>query len=125
MSGVKLLMDPAPLASASVPAQTGIGTNAARVLAANPRRKRLVIQNTGTTVIKLSFGSTDPTATVYHVALRVCTGADDGSGGSISVDGYTGEVRALSSGSGGTFVITEFMTGNPDWNVAGDPGTAL
>lgn len=121
----RALVDVAPQASCSEPAQTTIGTNAAVILRANPKRKGWSIQNTGTTVIKLSFGSTDPTQTVYHQALGAASAADDGTGGTWFDDAYVGEVRAISSAAGGTFVLSEFVTGDPDWNRAGDWGRAL
>lgn len=119
----RTLADPAPQRGVSTPAQTSIGTTAAVVLALNHKRKGLFIQNTGTTVIKLAFGGTNPTQTVYHMALAACTVADDGTGGAYSDDATTEEVRAISSAAGGTFVIAEFTTGNPDWNRASDLGT--
>lgn len=118
----RVLSDPAPQAFCSAPAQTSIGMTAARILAANTKRKGLFIQNTGTTIIRLSFGSTDPTQTVYHAALGACSAADDGTGGTWSDDAYTGEVRGISSAAGGTFVVAEFRTGSPDWDGAGDWG---
>lgn len=119
---VKTLVDPAPQGACSIPVQTAIGVVAALVLSPNPMRKGFVIQNTGTTVVKLSFGSTDPTQTVYHVALAACDAADDGKGGVYFDDAYTGAVRAISSGAAGTFLISEFTTGSPDWNQANDLG---
>lgn len=114
------LVAPSPQRQVSVPAQTSIGTAAAIVLAENGRRKGLVIVNTGTTIIKLNFSTTLPTQTVYHVALGACTAADDGRGGAWTDDAYVGPVSAVSSGAGGTFVITEFETGYADLNQAGE-----
>lgn len=91
----------------SAAAQTSQGTTAAQVIASNSSRKQFMIQNTGTTVLKFRLDSTDPTQTVYHFALQACAGADDGSGGVYVSDLYTGVVKAISSASGGTMVITE------------------
>jgi len=91
----------------SAPAQTAQSTTAAIILAANSTRKRLIVQNTGTTIIKLSLGGTNPTATAYHVALQACAAADDGTGGSYIDESWTGVVRAISSAAGGTLVVTE------------------
>jgi hypothetical protein len=121
---MRVLTDPGPVASASTPAQTSIGTTAALVLGANAKRKGLVIQNTGTTVIKLTYGPELPTQTVYHFALGAGTAADDGKGGSWTDDAWVGAVNAVSSGAGGTFVITEITTGSPDWGQASDLGIA-
>jgi len=119
----RALIEGSPQASVSTPAQTGQGVAAAVILAANPKRKGLIIQNTGTTVIKLTFGATLPTTTAYHIALSACTGADDGTGGTYVDDSWVGVVNALSSGAGGTLVITELQTGSPDWGRASDWGS--
>jgi hypothetical protein len=93
------------------------------ILTANPKRKGLLIQNTGTTVIKLTFSATDPTQTVYDVALKGGTDADDGMGATWIDPHFVGAVRGISSAAGGTVVITEFTLGNPDWSRASDFGT--
>ena len=121
---VRALVEGAPQETVSTPAQTSIGTVAAVVLVRNPKRKGFIIQNTGTTVIRLTMGSTSPTQTVYHVSLKACTGADDGSGGVYIDENYVGTVNAISSGASGTFVITEFMTGTPNWDLAAAPFVA-
>jgi len=116
-------VEPTPQAGVSTPAQTSIGTTAGLALATNPKRKGLTVQNTGTTVIKLTFHPTDmPTQTVYDVALAAGSAADDGKGGFYSDDAYVGAVNAISSAAGGTFVIKEFTTGSPDYNQSGDRG---
>lgn len=95
----------------STPAQTSIGVAAAVVLVANHKRKGLIVQNTGTTTIKINLGSTLPSQTVYQIALKGCTVADDGSGGAYIDDLWTGDVAAISSLAGGTFVMTEVVDG--------------
>lgn len=98
----------APKASTSTtPAQTTVGTTEGQILAANTGRKRLMVQNTGTTVIKLNLGAVAVTQTAYHVALLAGTAADDGTGASYIDEVWTGAVRAISSAVGGTVVITE------------------
>ena len=116
----KLLTEVAPAQYVSTPVQTTIGAAAVRILAPNAKRKGLLIQNTGTTIIRLSFGSTDPTQTVYQVALAACTAADDGLGAAYFDDAWVGEVRAISSAAAGTIVTTEFQAGGPDLNASGD-----
>lgn len=105
----RLFVDTNPQVVASAPAQITQGATGARILEANARRRGLLIQNTGTTVIKLVFGNTNPTATAYHVALAPASGADDGTGGLYTDDAWQGPIRAISSGAGGTLVITEFL----------------
>lgn len=93
--------------TSTAPAQTAVGTTASTPLAANGSRKRLRVQNTGTTVIKLAFGGTNPTQTAYHLALPACGSADDGSSAAYIDTMWTGAVRAISSSAGGTIVIEE------------------
>ena len=91
----------------TTPAQTAVGTAEGQILASNSSRKRLMVQNTGTTVVKLAFGNA-PTQTAYHVALLAGTAADDGTGGSYLDEVWTGTVRAISSAAGGTCVVSEY-----------------
>jgi hypothetical protein len=120
---VRSLISASPQASITDPAQTGVGTGAAVVLASNPKRKGFMAQNTGTTVVKLGFGSA-PSQTAYHVALRGGTAGDDATGSLYVDDAFTGDVWAISSSAGGTMVIAEFRTGKPDWNSAMDWGVS-
>lgn len=93
--------------TASTPVQVSQDTSADLILSANPLRKGFTIQNTGTTIIKLSLGATNPTQTAYHIALSACSVADDGLGGYYSDDTFIGDVRAISSAGGGTLVYLE------------------
>lgn len=120
----RVLVEGSPQLSATAPAQTTIGAVAAIACAANPKRKSLIIQNTGTTQLYFVLGTTDPTATVYTFCLKGGTGSDDGLGGFYFDDAWVGEVRVISSGAGGTYVLTEIRTGSPDWNASGDYGIA-
>lgn len=110
MNRSRVEVEARPQSTVSTPAQTTIGTTAAQLIAAttNEARRSLVIQNTGTTTIKLAFGATSPTQSVYHVALKACGIADDGSGGIYADDAWRGAVQVISSGAGGTVVVTEF-----------------
>ena len=103
---------PPASSTANVPAQTSVGTTAGLILAANAAAKGRRIKNTGTTVIKLGFG-TNPTQTAYHMDLSACGNANDGAGGvwdgTIGGCLYTGAIDAISSLAGGTCVITELV----------------
>jgi len=90
----------------TAPAQTAVGIAAAEILAALATRKRFVVVNTGTTVIKLAF-SVSPTQTAYHVVLGPASAADNGTGGSYVDEDWIGSIHAISSAAGGTIVITE------------------
>lgn len=96
-----------PRGIVSTPAQTSVGATAGQLLAINRKRKGLIIQNTGTTVIYLVLGPDTPTGTAYHVALKACSAANDGTGGTYTDDQWVGAVQAISSAPGGTCVITE------------------
>lgn len=93
--------------SVTAHAQTSVGTTAVALLSANAARKRFIVQNTGTTVIKLGFTATDPTQTSYHVALAACSAADAGDGGTFIDELWTGVVEAISSSASGSVVVTE------------------
>lgn len=101
---------PPSSSTANVAAQTSVGTVAGSILAANANRKGCSVKNTGTTVIKLALGQT-PSQTVYHISLPAGGAADDGAGGfwdgTISGVVWTGAISAISSGAGGTCVVTE------------------
>src|SRR5688572_14627121 len=105
---VRTFIEGSPQLSVSAPAQTTVGATAVLALGANPKRKGLLIQNTGTTIIRVVLGSVDPTQAAYTFALSACTAADDGKGGSYTDSNWVGQVRVISSEAGGTFVLTEF-----------------
>lgn len=122
MGPIRALVESSPQAGISTPAQTAISTTAGIVLAANAKRKGFWAQNTGTTVIYLSFGLVMPTGTAYHMALGACTAGNDGTGGVYFESNWVGQLNALSSAPGGTFILVEITTGSPDWNLTSDWG---
>lgn len=87
-------------------AQTAVGTSSVNVLSSNTARREVIIQNTDTTVIYIGLGQT-PTSTTYHVALKACSSANDGTGGVYVSDLWTGQINAISSATGGHVVVTE------------------
>ena len=119
MSLGRVWVEPTPIASTNTPAQTAVSDTEGLILAANLARKEVIIQNTGTTTLKLSFGTTAPTQTVYHIALKGCSAANDGSGGVFIESGWIGPIRAISSAAGGTCVILEKKVGDPAWGPSG------
>lgn len=90
-------------------AQGSISTTAAQAVARRTARREVIIQNTGTTVLKLVLGTGTPTQTVYHVVLKAGTAADDGTGGVFISDTWIGAIQIISSASGGTYVLTEVI----------------
>jgi hypothetical protein len=93
--------------ASSAVGQTTVGGTAVTLLASNSLRKRLTIQNTGTTVIYLAFAGKVPTVTQYHRALAACGQANDGSSAPYDDVMETGAVQAISSAAGGTVVVEE------------------
>jgi len=122
MQLVRALTEGGPAQGTSTASQTSIADSSVLVLAANPKRKGFMIQNSGTTVLKFIFGTTTVTQTVYHVALKGCSVADDGGGAIYTDDCWIGPVTAISSVAGGTCLITEFTAAGPSWNLAADWG---
>jgi len=122
MQLVRSLSEPGPAQGATEPSQTSISDTAGVILYKNPKRKGFSVQNTGLTTIKLTFGATLPTQTVYHVSLKACTVANDGSGGYYVDDCWIGPVGGISSVAGGTCVVTEFSANSPDWDLNADWG---
>lgn len=78
---------------------------AAVILAANPNRRTVTIQNTGTEVVKFTYGAIDPTTTVYHFALSPGTAADDGTGVFFVDDQWAGDIRAFSDNPGSIVIM--------------------
>jgi hypothetical protein len=99
----------APVTSntASAASQQTIGTTAGQVLAANSARKRLILQNCGTTVIKIVLGAGTPTQSNYHFALPPGGTTNDGSSPVYNDIMWTGAVQAISSAAGGLLQVAE------------------
>lgn len=57
------------------------------VISGNQKRNSLCLQNAGTVALLCSKGANVPTATVYGIALKASTGANDGSGGQVCFSG--------------------------------------
>lgn len=83
-------------------AQTGT-----TIAAANADRTRLVIQNQAAAPLFVKLGTAAST-TSYHYILAAGTGAANGTGGVISIEGYTGVVTcaAAATPSWSAFEIT-------------------
>lgn len=92
--------------TASAPSRQTVGTTAILVLAANTGRKKLILQNVGTTVIKIALGTT-PTSSNYHFSLPAGGSTDDGSSPRVEDTMWLGAVHAISSGAGGALQVAE------------------
>lgn len=92
--------------TSSAVAQSTVGVTNSLVLASNVARKRFMLQNTGTTKIYIGLGQV-PTTSAYHFALPAGGSSNDGSSSIWQDTMWTGDIRAISSASGGTLVVTE------------------
>ena len=93
--------------TSSSQSQTVVGTTASQLIASNSSRRQVMVQNTGTTTVYLALGGSNPTTTVYHLALKACTNANDGTGGVFITTMWNGAIQAISSAASGTVVVTE------------------
>tara|TARA_Y100001951_G_C11033895_1_gene126461 strand:+ start:35 stop:346 length:312 start_codon:yes stop_codon:yes gene_type:complete len=80
----------------------------ATVLESNDYRKSFVVTNMQTSKLYIKLGA-DCAADSFHFVLPPCGAQDDGTGGSLSVDGYVGKVTALGTSPGGRYTIVEFV----------------
>lgn len=85
-----------------------LGTSSTQLLAANPDRKRLILQNVGTTKIFVLFGSGTASSSNYHVALPAGGTSNDGSSPLYVDELWTGAIQAISSAVGGAIQALEF-----------------
>tara|TARA_R100000406_G_scaffold25384_1_gene16252 strand:- start:2352 stop:2684 length:333 start_codon:yes stop_codon:yes gene_type:complete len=77
------------------------------VSADNPARKSITIQNHGTNPLHIAMGATASTS-VVHFILKASSAEYDGTGGTVDIDSFTGEITAWSS-SGTKFTYAEFV----------------
>ena len=81
-------------------------TTSATIMNSSEYRKSFIVTNTGTNKIYVKLG-TGATSSSWHFALPGGGANDDGNGGSISVDGYAGEV-AVCAATTGRYHYVEF-----------------
>lgn len=92
--------------TAGAPANTAVTSTSSVILAANTARREVMITNTDVVAVYIAFGQT-PTATAYHVVLRPCAVAHDGSGGTFVSDIFKGAINAIVASTGGHVSIVE------------------
>ncbi len=79
-------------------------------LAANSNRIAWSIQNQGTNVLYVCLGPGASTS-VYHYTLKACTGAADGTGGSLSMEAgtvYNGIITV--AGTSPSYTVADIST---------------
>lgn len=98
-----------PVSSTTVTAAgpTAVGTSSTQALAANSGRKRLTLQNTGTTNIYVLLGPGTASAANYHFILRQGNSLNDGSSPQYLDTMWQGAIQWASSGPGGQAVAFE------------------
>jgi len=89
----------------------GVTATAGQVLTANTSRKFLTIQNVGTSKVYLRFGSAPAIGGTQYFSyiLAPASGQDEGDGGVMTLDGYTGSVWGVcATGKSSTVTATDF-----------------
>ncbi len=81
---------------------------ASAALAASDYRKSFIITNMAVDKLYVNLSGTTPTATACHFVLPGCGSVADGTGGTVSVDGYVGAVTVTGTGAGGSYSVVEF-----------------
>tara|TARA_R100000808_G_scaffold2286_1_gene9343 strand:+ start:504 stop:833 length:330 start_codon:yes stop_codon:yes gene_type:complete len=95
--------------SVSAGAQTSAGIETKTAIEENDYRKSFTITNMATTKLYVKLGASC-TSSSFHFVLPPCGAEDDGTGGSLSVDGFKGSVSIASGGSGGgRYTAVEFI----------------
>lgn len=92
------------LRTSSAASQTSVpssGTSGA-LIAANPKRKSILIQNTSTAILYVLFGTGTATATTAH-SLQMAANT------SYLVEGYTGALTGIWASENGQANLTEFL----------------
>jgi hypothetical protein len=84
-----------------------VGTSPVTLLALNALRKRLILQNVGTTKIFILFGAGTPSSSNYHIALPAGGTTNDGSSPVYIDTMWTGQVQAIGSAAGGSVQAAE------------------
>lgn len=72
------------------------------LIAANPRRKAIIFQNTSTAILYLYLNGGTATATTGH-SLQLAANA------SYAIEGFTGSARGIWAAANGQVNITEFI----------------
>ena len=95
------------ITAASTTTAGGWETSATALLA-NDYRKSFIITNMATGKLYVNLSSESPSALGSHFVLPGCSSAADGTGGTVSVDGYVGVVTVTGTGAGGSYSVVEF-----------------
>jgi len=86
---------------------TVLSSTAVTLAAQSDHRKSILVANQGTSKLYVKLG-TAATSSSWHFVLPPGGSDDDGTGGTVSIDGYVGPVSVLSSTSSGRVSYVEF-----------------
>jgi hypothetical protein len=74
-------------------------TSSITLMSQADHRKAFSVTNQGTTIVYVKLGDS-ATSSSWHYILPGGGAADDGNGGSVSIDGYIGQVSVCSASTG-------------------------
>jgi len=89
-----------------------VGTAGSTIFSVNNSRASLSVQNVGTTKVYIRFNSAvnlGAGGPDYSYLLAPASGTNEGDGGVLSVDNFTGSVYAKTASGSSTVVSTEFI----------------
>lgn len=98
--------------SVSTDSTVSVGTAGSTVFSVNNSRASLSVQNVGTTKVYIRFNSAvnlGAGGPDYSYLLAPASGDNEGDGGVLSVDNFTGSVYAKTASGSSTVVATEFI----------------
>lgn len=99
--GGSITVSPVESDTCSTNALVAVSTSSVTAIAANASRKRLILQNQGTTILYILLGSGSASLTNYTFALAACGTTKDGSSPVIFDEMWQGAVQVISSAAGG------------------------
>jgi hypothetical protein len=105
---LSVTVSPTESTTVSNPNLVTVGTSSVTLLASNSSRKRMTLQNNGTTTIYVLFGAGSASATNYHIALPAGGTSKDGSSVPYQDIMWQGAVQACGSAAGGLVTTAEF-----------------
>jgi len=106
-SGTVISITPAQSSTSTQNAPAVVGTSSSQALAANSNRKRLILQNVGTTNLYILYGTGTAGPVNFTRILPAGGTALDGSSPVLVDDMWQGAVQWASSASGGEGVANE------------------
>jgi len=97
--------------TSKIPASTPVTltTTSGQIVAANLKRKHIVLQNNSTQPAVIRLGTEAASTTAYSFTLGKATAARDGLGGSITIKNYQGAIQGIVATSTTVISIMEIV----------------